>query len=168
MTSNSNVGYQFTPMPKQLTHLLDVNLRSMLFALIDASNYFADDDGWFYRTNDQLQLDSALSKNLVNVTVDTLFQHSLIEVSCVGVGKGKVPNNYRVNTESLKFFEQLDMNTDVHRPENQIRTLKYNGSGYHPSYLEDEPVRFVPELVKGRICWNPINTSVTVDTTVPT
>ena len=59
MTEDKNkVGYQFTPMPKRLTHLLDVNLRSMMFALVDASEYFADEeDGWFYRTNDQLQLD---------------------------------------------------------------------------------------------------------------
>ena len=76
--NNSTVGYQFTPMPKKLTHILDVNLRSMLFALIDASNYFADEDGWFFRTNDQLHLDSDLSKNLVIATIDTLFQRSLV------------------------------------------------------------------------------------------
>ena len=169
--NNSTIGYQFTPMPKQLTHLLDVNLRSMLFALIDASNYFADEDGWFYRTNDQFQQDSSLSKNLVIATIDTLFQRSLVEVSCVGTGRGRQPNNYRVNLESFKFFEQLGMNTDLHRPENQIKTVRYSGSGYHASYLDEEPVRYLPELVKGRIVWNPVNptgTSTPDDTTVPT
>lgn len=150
---NNKVGYQFTPMPKQLTHLLDVNLRSMLFALVDASEYFADEDGWFYRTNDQLQLDSCLSKNLVVATVDTLFQLSLVEVSCIGIGKSRKPNGYKVNTDLFKFFEQLDMNTDIHRPENQIKTLKYVGSGYHASYLDDDPERFIPELAKGKINW---------------
>lgn len=169
--NNSTVGYQFTPMPKKLTHILDVNLRSMLFALIDASNYFADEDGWFFRTNDQLHLDSDLSKNLVIATIDTLFQRSLVEVSCSGTGKGRKPNNYRVNLDSFKFFEQLDMNTDLHRPENKIETVKYSGSGYHATYLDEEPVRYLPELVKGRIVWNPVNhtrTSTPDNTTVPT
>lgn len=170
-TETSKVGYQFTPMPKQLTHLLDVNLRSMLFTLVDASNYFADEDGWFFRTNELFQLDSALSKNLVIATIDTLFQHSLVEVSCSGTGKGWKPNNYRLNLDSFKFFEQLDMNTELYRPENKIETVKYKGTGYHATYLDDEPVRYLPELVKGKIIWNPINptnASTTGDTTVPT
>ena len=170
-TESSKVDYQFTPMPKQLTHILDKNLRSMLFSLIDISNYFADEDGWFFRTNDQLHLDSDLSKNLVLATIDTLFQHNLVDVSCTGTGKGKKPNNYRLNLESFKFFEQLDMNTDLHRPENKIETVKYKGSGYHATYLDDQPVRYIPELVKGKITWNPVNstgTSTTDDTTVPT
>ena len=170
-TETSKVGYQFTPMPKQLTHLLDVNLRSMLFSLIDISNYFADEDGWFFRTNDQLHLDSDLSKNLVIATIDTLFQHSLVDVSCSGTGSGKQPNNYRLNLDSFKFFEQLDLNTDIHRPENKIETVKYNVKGYHATYLDDQPVRYIPELVKGKITWNPVNptgTSTTDDTTVPT
>ena len=170
-TETSKVGYKFTPMPKQLTHLLDVNLRSMLFTLVDASNYFADKDGWFFRTNKLFQLDSALSKNLVIATIDTLFQHSLVEVSCSGTGKGRKPNNYRLNLDSFKFFEQLDMNTELYRPENKIETVKYKGSGYHATYLDDEPVRYLPELVKGKITWNPVNptnTSTTGDTTVPT
>ena len=169
--NNSKVGYQFTPMPKQLTHLLDVNLRSMLFSLIDVSNYFADEDGWFFRTNDQLHLDSDLSKNLVIATIDTLFQHNLVDVSCAGTGKGKTPNNYRLNLESFKFFEQLDMNADLHRPENKIETVKYSVKGYHATYLDEEPVRYIPELVKGKITWNPVNptgTSTTDNTTVPT
>lgn len=168
---SSTVGYQFTPMPKQLTHLLDVNLRSMLFTLVDASNYFADEDGWFFRTNELFQLDSALSKNLIIATIDTLFQHSLVEVSCSGTGKGRKPNNYRLNLDSFKFFEQLDMNTELYRPENKIETVKYKGTGYHATYLDDEPVRYLPELVKGKIIWNPVNptnASTTGDTTVPT
>lgn len=171
MTTETNkVGYQFIPMPKQLTHLLDVNLRSMLFTLVDASNHFADEDGWFFRANELFQLDSALSKNLVIATVDTLFQYSLVEVSCSGTGKGRKPNNYRLNLDSFKFFEQLDMN-NIHRPDNRIKTVKYDGSGYHATYLDDEPVRYIPELVKGKIIWNPVNptnTSTTGDTTVPT
>jgi len=161
--NNSKVGYQFTPMPKQLMHLLDINLRSMLFALVDASEYFADNNGWFYRSNDQLQMDSCLSKNLVNVTIDTLFNRSLVDVSCVGIGKCKKPNNYRVNMEMFKLFEQLNMNTDINRPENQIKTLDYKGSGYHASYLEDDPERFVPLLVKGKIIWK--STKATLEST---
>ncbi len=169
--SNNKVGYQFTPMPKQLTHLLDVNLRSMLFALIDASDCFAVEDGWFYRSNADLQSDSSLSQNLVKATVDTLFIYSFLEVACVGKGKKREPNGYRLNKDMFKFFKGLDMNSDIRRPENRIKTVDYKGSGYHPSYLDDEPVRFLPELVKGKIIWNPVSptkASTTEDTTVPT
>ena len=163
-TDTGKVGYQFTPMPKQLTHLLDVNLRSMLFALVDASDYFADEDGWFYRSNADLQIDSATSQNLVKATVDTLFIYSFLEVTCVGKGKKREPNGYRLNKGMFKFFERLDMNSDIHRPENKIRTVDYKGSGYHPSYLDDEPERYLPELVKGKIIWNQINPSKAITT----
>lgn len=169
-TETSTVGYQFTPMPKKLTHLLDVNLRSMLFALVDASDYFADEDGWFYRSNADLQIDSAMSQNLVKATVDTLFIYSLLEVTCVGKGKKREPNGYRLNKGMFLFFERLDMNSDIKRPENKINTVEYKGSGYHPSYLDDEPERYFPELVKGKIIWNQINgtkASTTDDTAVP-
>jgi len=161
--NNKTIGYQFIPMPKQLMHLLDVNLRSMLFALVDDSQCFADDEGWFFRENALLQLDSCLSKNLVIATIDTLFQLSLVEVSCIGTGKGKKPNNYKVNMDVFKLFEQLDMNTDIHRPENKIKTLDYKGSGYHASYLDDDPERFIPELVKGTIHWK--STKPTLEST---
>ena len=172
MTAGTNkVGYQFTAMPKQLTHLLDVNLRSMLFSLVDASDYFADEEGWFYRSNADLQTDSAMSQNLVKATVDTLFIYSLLEVTCVGKGKKREPNGYRLNKDMFQFFESLDMNIDMHRPDNKIHTVGYKGSGYHPSYLDDEPERYLPELVKGKIIWNQTNdtkASATGDTTVTT
>ena len=156
-TENNTVGYQFTPTPKQLMHLLDVNCRTMLFTLIDDSNYFANADGWFYRTNSDLQNDSKLSKNLVMVTVDTLFRYGIVDVSCIGKGKGKQPNGYKVNTDRFMFFEQLNMNTDIGRPENQIEAIRYKGSGYSPSYLQDKPTRLKPMLKDGVITWIPIN-----------
>lgn len=156
-TENNTVGYQFTPTPKQLMHLLDVNCRTMLFALVDNSNYFANADGWFYRTNSDLQNDSKLSKNLVMVTVDTLFRYGIVDVSCIGKGKGKQPNGYKVNTDRFIFFEQLNMNTDIGRPENQIETIRYKGSGYSPSYLQDKPTKLKPMLKDGVIIWIPIN-----------
>ena len=144
----NKVGYQFTPIPKHLMHLLDVNCRTMLFSLVDDSNYFTNSEGWFYRSNSDLQNDSKLSKNLVTVTIDTLFLYGIVDVSCVGKGNGKQPNGYRLCAERFPFFEQLNMNTDICRPENQIKTIDYKGSGYSPSYLQDEPLRLKPMLTK--------------------
>ena len=169
---NKKVGYQFTPTPKQLMHLLDVNCRTMLFALVDDSDYFANTEGWFYRTNSDLQNDSKLSKNLVTVTIDTLFRYGIVDVSCVGKGKRKQPNGYRLCSECFPFFEQLNMNTEIRRPENQIKTIDYKGSGYSPSYLQDEPLRLKPMLKDGVITWIPINApntptpSTTEDSTI--
>ena len=46
------IGYQFTAVPTNLYQCCDINVRSMLSTLVQLSSYYADRDGWFFRTND--------------------------------------------------------------------------------------------------------------------
>ena len=68
-----SLGYQFTAIPTNLMACMDLNCRSMLFALIQLSSYYADKDGWFFRTNEDLRAESRLSENLVRATLSTLL-----------------------------------------------------------------------------------------------
>ena len=56
-----NVGYQFNAVPMNLVACCDLNCRSMLWTLVQLSSYYADKDGWFFRTNEDLRVQSLLS-----------------------------------------------------------------------------------------------------------
>lgn len=131
-----NTEYQFTKVPTKLMILLDVNCRSMLFTLCQLSSNFADNEGFFFRTNEDLSTESQLSDKLVIASIDTLYTHGIIEVKSVGKSKGKRPNYYRINIERIKQYEALTME-DLKNPDNQITMVDYRRKGYSPSYLND-------------------------------
>lgn len=79
--------YQFTAMPTNLMACMDLNCRSMLFTLIQLSSYYAKEDGWFFRTNEDLRIESQLSENLVRATLSTLYSIGIVDVKTVGKGK---------------------------------------------------------------------------------
>ena len=86
MSTNNEkkINFQFTAVPTQLMIALDVNCRSMLFTLCQLSDYYADENGVFFRTNADLVEQSGLSEKLVRATLDTLYIHSIVEVWSVG------------------------------------------------------------------------------------
>ncbi len=90
-----NVEYQFTAIPTNLMACLDINCRSMLFTLIQLDSYYADDEGWFFRTNEDLRAQSQLSENLVRATLSTLYNIGVVDVQTVGKGKSKTPNKFK-------------------------------------------------------------------------
>lgn len=130
--------YQFVAVPLNLFCRLDNNLRSMLFTLIQLQTYYAEDDGWFFRDNDDLAKQSNLSENLVRITIDVLYKEGLIDVQSVGKGKGTntPPNRYKVNWERFKDYEKDTIENCFKDPRLAIITPKYKGSHYHPSYLD--------------------------------
>lgn len=141
--------YNFTAVPTPLMILLDVNCRSMLFTLCQLHSYYANEDGIFFRTNSDLSSESQLSQKLVIACIDTLYRHGIIDVWCVGKGKGKECNKYRLNLNKFKEYEQYSMN-DLKNPELQIQTIKeYNQKGYTPQYLKDNELQI--EIHKNRI-----------------
>lgn len=132
------IDFQFTAVPMQLMTALDVNCRSMLFTLCQLSDYYADEQGVFFRTNADLSEQSNLSPKLVTATIDTLYSHNIIEVWSVGKGKGKHSNRYRLNFNKFKEYEKYSFD-DLKNSEIQICTVKgYNKKGYSPSYLKDD------------------------------
>lgn len=132
------IDYQYAPIPKKLMYCLDRNCRSLLFALVDLADYFKSNK--FYRSNEDLQKDTDLSKNLVIATLDTLYQNGLVDVDCVGKGVGRQTNIITLNTYKFKEWETYTFDEVRKLPELKINTVKYKGSGYKASYLNKNKV----------------------------
>lgn len=137
-------NYQFTQVPTNLFILLDNNCRSMLFTLIQLSSYYADEDGWFFRTWDDLEAESNLSINLSMATVQTLFNHHLIEAKPTGFGKGRKPNYYKVNFDAFTKYEEITIEDAMKNPDLKIRTVDYKGSNFKLNLVRET----VNKLVK--------------------
>jgi len=126
--------FKFVCTPKNLMMALDVNCRNMLFTLIQYSDFYADDDGWFYASNTVLQSQALLSKNLVIATLDTLYRAGVVDVQCSGKGIRKT-NRIKVNTESFEKYDKYTIEELLSNPELRIETVKYKNN-YSPSYLQ--------------------------------
>lgn len=152
---NKNIDYQFVAVPLNLFCRLDNNLRSMLFTLIQLQTYYAESDGWFFRSNEDLKAQTNLSENLVRVTIDTLYREGLIDVQSVGKGKGSnsPSNRYKVHWERFKDYEKDDIEKCIKDPRLIIRTLDYKGSNYRPSYLDktDDEVTTEKVYIDGEV-----------------
>lgn len=125
--------FQFTAVPTKLMLLLDNNCRSMLFTLIQLSSCYANEDGYFFRSNNDLQEESNLSKNLVIVTIDTLYVNGIIDVKCVGSKCRKISNYYKLNYGKIIEYDNMSIE-DTKNPDNKIKTLNYKNSDYVPTY----------------------------------
>lgn len=128
--------YQFTAMPVNLTVCLDNNCRSMFFTLLQLSSYYADEDGWFFRSNADLQAQSRLSENLVRATISTLYRLGIIDVRIDGKSKSQSPNHFKVNETAMLQWEKYSIEDCIKNPDYAIMTDQYRTTGWKPSYLE--------------------------------
>lgn len=141
-------NYQFTQVPTNLFILLDNNCRSMLFTLVQLSSYYADKDGWFFRTYEDLEMESNLSKNLVEATIQTLFNHHIIEAKPTGYGKGKKPNYYKVNFDNFAKYDEISIEDAMKNPDFKINTVKYKGSNFKLNLVRETVKETVTKVVK--------------------
>ena len=132
----NEIEYQFTAIPTNLMACLDLNCRSMLFALNQLSSYYAKEDGWFFRTNEDLRTESQLSENLVRATLSTLYSIGIIDVRTVGKGKSKTPNKFKLNIERFKDWEEYSLEDCIKHPDLKIETDNYKDKGWQPSYIK--------------------------------
>lgn len=140
------IKHNFTAIPTNLTIILDINCRSMLFTLCQLASYYADKEGWFFRTNADLAEESKLSQKLVIAVIDTLYSNGIIEVKSVGKGKGRHSNYYRLNLEKFKEYEKYSMD-ELKNPILHINTIQcYNKKGYSPSYLKKYSPKESPSI----------------------
>ena len=107
----------------------------MLFALIDLNQLYANPDGWFFRSNKDLQDDTDLSQNLVKVVLDTLYRAGIINVFSVGKGTGHASNRIHINFESFNKYEAYSFNDIRNNPDLHIRTISYKDH-HTPAYCE--------------------------------
>lgn len=141
-------NYQFTQVPTNLFILLDNNCRSMLFTLIQLSSYYADEDGWFFRRWEDLIVESNLSLNLSMATVQTLFNHHIIEAKPTGYGKGRKPNYYKVNFDNFAKYDEISIEDAMKNPDLKIHTVDYKGSNFKLNLVRETVNKTVTKVVK--------------------
>ena len=131
------INYQFVMIPQQLSSCLDANCGKMLTTLIGLSTIMSKEDGWFYRSNKELQLDTRFSQNLVIATLDTLYQAGIINVDCIGKSRGHRSNRIHINYDSFVVYQQYSFNEIRNNPDLWIETVSYKNH-YSPSYCKDK------------------------------
>lgn len=119
----------------------------MLWTLVQLSSYYADKDGWFFRTNDDLRAQSQLSENLVRATLSTFYRVGIVEVQTVGKGKSKTPNKFRLNVERFKNWEQYSLEDCIKHPDLRIETDSYKATGWQASYLNPQEDKTISDSV---------------------
>jgi hypothetical protein len=135
LDTNKNLNYSFIAIPTNLYYCIDNNLRIGLSSLIQLSSVYADADGWFFRTNEDLQNDWKMGKNLTIAVLETLYQNNLLQVRSVGFRKGvRKVNFYRVNFQAFKEFEQFNLYTISRCKELQIETVDYKAKDFRVTY----------------------------------
>ena len=132
--------YQFTAMPVNLTACLDNNCRSMLFTLLQLSSYYADEDGWFFRSSADLQAQSRLSEILVRATISTLYRIGIVDVRLDGKSRNQSPNWFKMNEAEMLKWEKYSIEDCIKNPNYAIKTDPY-GKGCKPSYLDKSHIK---------------------------
>lgn len=126
--------YQFVMIPQQLSSCLDANCHKMLSTLLGLHSLLANEDGWFFRSNRDLQLDARLSENVIRATLDTLYRAGIINIDCIGKGRGHRSNRIHINFESFKKYQEYSFNDIRNNPDLWIETVKYKDH-FVPSYM---------------------------------
>lgn len=136
-TTQKTLGYNFIAVPTNLFFALDNNLRSALSVLLQLSSVYADTDGYFFRTNEDLQQDFKMGKNLTIAVLESLYQYGLLQVKSVGFTKKngkKQVNFFRVNVEAFKDFEKYHIYTITKNEELHLNTVDYKAKGFSVTY----------------------------------
>lgn len=139
-TNTRNLDYNFIAVPTNLFFALDNNLRTALTVLLQLSSVFADQDGFFFRTNEDLQQDLKMGKNLTIAVLESLYQYNLLEVKSVGFTKKngkKQVNFFRVCTENFKDYEKYHIYTITKNEELHINTVDYKAKNFKVTYTAD-------------------------------
>lgn len=148
MESKENeIGYQFNAVPMNLIACCDMNCRSMLWTLVQLSSYYAAEDGWFFRTNEDLRTQSLLSENLVRATLSTLYNVGVIDIQTVGKGKSKTPNRFKLRVERFADWEKYSLEDCIKHPDLRVETDNYKDKGWQPSYLGKLDIETVKDSV---------------------
>lgn len=127
--------YQFTAVPVNLMCCLDNNCRSVLFTLLQLSSYYADENGWFFRSNGDLQAQSRLSDKMVRAVISTFHRIGILEVKSVGQSKGTFPNQFKLNISKFVEWEECSLEDCIKNPSFAITLDDYKQKGWKPSYL---------------------------------
>lgn len=147
--TNSAKDFSFIAVPTNLFYCLDLNLRNALTVLLQLSSVYADEEGFFFRTIEDLQKDFKMGKNLTIAVLETLYLNDLLQVKSVGFRKGvRRVNFYRVNIESFKEFEQFNLYTITNCEDLQINTVDYKAKGFKVTYTSSTDTANITQTKK--------------------
>lgn len=133
-----NVGYQFIAVPQNLWSCCDLNCKSLLTTLVQLSGYYADEDGWFFRTNEDLRAESDLGEKVVRACLSTFHKIGILEVKCIGKSKGKTPNYFKLNSDRFAQWESISLEDCMKNPQYKVETEDYKAKGWTASYLTND------------------------------
>ena len=135
--NTSTLNYSFIAVPTNLFFALDNNLRNALTVLLQLSSVFADADGYFFRTNEDLKADFKMGKNLTIAVLESLYRYGLLQVKSVGFTKKngkKQVNFYRVNVDAFKNYEKYHIYTITKNEELHLDTVDYKAKDFKVTY----------------------------------
>lgn len=138
MIEKVNVGYQFIAVPQNLWSCCDLNCKSLLTTLVQLSGYYADEDGWFFRTNEDLRAESDLGEKVVRACLSTFHKIGILEVKCIGKSNGKTPNYFKLNIDRFAQWESISLEDCMKNPQYKIETEDYKAKGWTASYLTND------------------------------
>ena len=142
----TNIPYRYTAIPTNLFMCLDNNCRSTLFSLIQLSSVYATEDGWFFRTNSDLEAETHLSKNVLVGALDALFSIGVIEI-IPQVKGSRESRKYRVRFDKFPDYERYSLEDCMKNPDYAIETCDYkHGAPSFQQLLQRTPTPQLPQL----------------------
>ena len=135
MSETPKIGYQFVPVPLKLFLCCDNNCRSVLTSLIQLGSIFADEDGWFFCSNADLQAETNLSKNVLSAALDALYQKKIVYIKPERKGRGEKQKSrlYKLNKEAFDIYDKYSIENCMKHPLYEIKTVPYH-SNFVPSF----------------------------------
>ena len=104
--------YNFIQVPTNLYLCLDRNCRELLVALIQLSSKYADKEGWFFRSNADMEAETNLKHGTtLNGALDALLNRGIIDFIPQQQGKGvkQSSRKYKVNFDTFKKYEDMKL-----------------------------------------------------------
>lgn len=135
MSETPKIGYQFVPVPLKLFLCCDNNCRSVLASLIQLDSIFAGEDGWFFCSNADLQVETNLSKNVLNAALDALYQKEIVYIKPERKGRGEKQKSrlYKLNKDAFVHYDKYSIENCMKHPLYEIKTVPYH-SNFVPSF----------------------------------
>lgn len=123
--------YNFIQVPTNLYLCLDRNCRELLVTLIQLSSKYADKEGWFFRSNDDMEAETYLKHGTtLNGALDALLNRGIIDFIPQQQGKGvkQSSRKYKVNFDTFKEYEDISVEDCIKNPDYKITTSNYDHS----------------------------------------
>lgn len=114
---NSEISYQFIPLPFKVACCCDSVCLAVLSVLIQKHNYWKDkrrldDKGYFYVLNSEIEARIKHKRNVVNEAIEGLYRRSIIDV--IATSRRQECNKYKVNWDVIISYDKIPVSELCH------------------------------------------------------